>query len=81
MCEICRQYPCHPRCPNAPEPEAIHICENCGEKITEGERFYNAPSGPVCEECIRNMSGADFMELIGESFDTAERREDPWIED
>lgn len=81
MCEICGQYPCHPRCPNAPEPEAVYICASCGEKITEGERYYDAPGGPVCEECVREMNGEEFMELAGERFETAERRENPWEED
>ena len=37
MCEICRQTPCHPRCPNADEPKIIGHCDNvnCGEPLRE----------------------------------------------
>ena len=33
MCDVCRQSPCDPRCPNAPEPEAVYKCRNCGRRL------------------------------------------------
>ena len=46
ICEICRQIPCHPRCPNA-----IHkvksICEICGEELYEGEYYTTDNSGGI----------------------------------
>ncbi len=54
MCEVCRQIPCHPRCPNAPESPIIHKCIHCGVKIREGDTYYNVDGEPWCEECIDN---------------------------
>lgn len=39
MCDICRQTPCHPCCPNAPDPVAIYTCKYCGEDIVEGDEY------------------------------------------
>lgn len=81
MCELCRHSPCDPRCPNAPEPIPIHTCTLCNEGIYEGDRFYEAPTGPVCEDCIWDMNGEEFMKLIGEQYETAEGRDEFWDED
>lgn len=47
MCEICGQNPCHPRCPNAPEPKEVHICSECLEGIYPGDRFYGYYVGAI----------------------------------
>ena len=60
MCEICGQDPCHPRCPNAPEPKEVHICSECLEGIYPGDRFY--------ESC---GSYDEIFELLGESLEKA----------
>ena len=40
ICEICRQYPCNARCPNAPEPKICGHCEQCGEELREDYEYY-----------------------------------------
>ena len=41
MCEICRKYPCHPRCPN------------CNEGIYNGEEYIvNGDSEYAHWECV-----------------------------
>lgn len=75
MCEICRQNPCHPRCPNAPEPTPVYECEWCKEPILDGEEYLDTPDGPVCKECIEGMIVTEYMELVGETFSTAERKD------
>ena len=57
MCEICGQNPCHPRCPNAPEPKEVHICSECLEGIYPGDRFYESCGSYVCEECLKDNDG------------------------
>lgn len=54
MCDMCWQTPCHPRCPNAPEPPVIHNCIHCGVKICAGNDYYNIDGEPWCEDCIKN---------------------------
>ncbi len=72
MCSICRQIPCHPRCPNAPEPEPVYICSECGEGIFEEDKYYEAGNGDrICKDCIEDMSASELMELFGEEFSTA----------
>lgn len=44
MCEICHMTPCHPQCPNAPEPPAVYYCKVCGEPIVAGETYYEMDS-------------------------------------
>jgi hypothetical protein len=52
MCELCRQTPCAPRCPNAPEPDPVCWCDQCGRAIYDGETYYDTGSEYLCEECI-----------------------------
>lgn len=34
MCDICKQYPCHYRCPNH-KHNKIGVCENCTNELYE----------------------------------------------
>ena len=52
MCDICLQHPCHPRCPNAPEPASVTECICCGEKIYSGDGYYDVDGEPWCEDCM-----------------------------
>lgn len=52
MCDECRQYPCHPRCPNADEPVALYECDLCGYSIYEGDEMYVIGINRYCVECI-----------------------------
>lgn len=51
-CDICLQYPCHPRCPNSPEPPAVFVCSGCGRDIHEGEDYVELCGEQWCERCI-----------------------------
>lgn len=72
MCEICLRNPCHPLCPNAEEPEPAVRYSRCGDGIFAGERYYDSPSGAICEDCIEDLGVIGFMELIGEEMTIAE---------
>ena len=39
-------------CPNAPEPIAVFVCSGCGNKIYEGEDYYDILGEQFCESCI-----------------------------
>ena len=52
MCSECRQHPCHPRCPNAPDPVAVFICSGCSHEIYEGEDYWDIMGEQFCESCI-----------------------------
>lgn len=72
MCAVCLQNPCHPRCPNAPEPEPIRICKECGYGIYEGDRYFDTGTGWICNECLEDMSVETLLSLAGEKLETAE---------
>lgn len=63
MCAICHSAPCHPRCPNAPEPIAIDDCYLCDIPILEGEGYFTVGSVAVCNSCVMNISMAQLKEL------------------
>jgi hypothetical protein len=72
MCSVCLSIPCHPRCPNAPEPKPVHRCNRCGEGIYAGQKYFCGPHEVVCESCIGEMTAMEFMELTEEELITAE---------
>ena len=55
MCVVCRQTPCHPRCPEAPEPNEIYTCICCGDGIYAGDGYYDLLGDIWCEECVREQ--------------------------
>lgn len=59
MCAECGMNPCHPRCPNAPEPVPVHECVKCGYGILVGDKFWDSPEGKICEECVDDMSAEE----------------------
>lgn len=58
MCEICRQSPCHPRCPNAVR-KVRGTCDECGEELYEDEYYYKDFSGNTycSEDCAKKFNG------------------------
>ena len=54
MCDICRQSPCDPRCPNAPEPPSVFICSGCGDLIYDGDDYYEIMGEQFCQNCIED---------------------------
>lgn len=75
MCSMCLSLPCHPRCPNAPEPVAVHRCYKCGVGIFDGEKYLDSPIGQICEDCLDDMTADEWLELFGESLAIAEKEE------
>ena len=75
MCAECGMNPCHPRCPNAPEPVPVHECVKCGYGILAGDKFWDSPEGKICEECVDDMSAEKILKLCGESLTEAEKEE------
>lgn len=64
MCDICGKYPCDSRCPNAPEPELFGKCCMCGEKIFDGDTYYDIEGEYWCEDCIdesRKTAEVDYV--------------------
>lgn len=75
MCSLCLRTPCHPMCPNAPEPMALYRCYKCGTGIAEGEKYLDSPKGQICEDCLDRMRVEELLGLLGESLTIAEREE------
>lgn len=71
MCAVCKMTPCHPSCPNAPEPRAFMRCIECGEGIYADDKYFDAGIGGICEECMENKKISEILELLGEQFSVA----------
>lgn len=51
----------------------VHACSKCGGNIFTGDKEFIAPQdGPICEDCVENMSGKEMMKLLEETMDTVE---------
>lgn len=71
MCSICHQNPCLPRCPNAEEPKAVHMCKRCGEDIIKGDLFFRIGDEYYCEDCLEEMPVVEVLSLVGEELSIA----------
>ena len=75
MCEICRSYPCHPRCPNYIPPKASHYCSICEQGIYNGEDYIvNSDSDYAHFDCV--SYGSEMAEFLGYEIRTMEEDED-----
>lgn len=78
MCDECRMSPCHPRCPNAPEPPKVYTCKICGEPIVEGEEYYEMDAEFYHEECFKDNAVQILMDECGAMKGTAELEGPEW---
>ena len=62
MCSICRQTPCHPRCPNY-EPVVAEICSECGAEIYEGDTMYVLGDKTYCEDCVSDGITTAYLDI------------------
>ena len=66
MCEICRQIPCHPRCPNYEPSKASHYCSICDEGIYSGEDYVVNIDGEYAHyDCLTNLSNRAMVQWLG----------------
>lgn len=71
ICSLCRQHPCHSRCPNYMPPRAIHHCSACGEGIYAGEEYIeNDDSEFRHYDCFYGIK--DLLEWLGYQVKTME---------
>lgn len=74
MCSECWMTPCHPNCPNAPEPEKVYNCSHCNEPIYVGEEYYEFNGEHFHEECFEDIA-VDLLLAEGASHGEAELEE------
>ena len=71
MCSICKQYQCHPRCPNYIPPKASHCCYICNEGIYGGEEYIENDDGEYAHWACVDY-GKDLAKFLGYEFKTME---------
>lgn len=64
MCDVCRQSPCDPRCPNAPDPPTVYTCEHCGEPIVEGDEYVDVDGDYYHLECFEDCAAQILLEQV-----------------
>lgn len=71
MCEICRQIPCHSRCPNYVPLKTTHYCSICGDGIYDGEDYIENQDGEYIHyECVQGIR--QLLEWLGYEVKTME---------
>lgn len=71
MCDECLQSPCHPRCPNADQPEYFR-CAMCGMEIIDDVFYTDNEFNYFCSEsCALEFHGieAKFYDEDGDTYD------------
>ena len=64
-CEYCRSNPHNIRCPESPERNLIHYCDECKLGIFEGDIFYTVDGKKYCLDCMEECkSYAEHDELF-----------------
>lgn len=71
MCSECHMHPCHPSCPNAPEPKAIYRCKHCYEGICEGDEMVEIEGKHYHLECVEDMTTKELLVLLGYEVEVA----------
>ena len=71
ICSECLQAPCHPRCPNAPEPKVRGHCEQCNEELREDYEYYtDSENNKFCsDDCALEYHGIKSREWEEEEGD------------
>lgn len=72
MCMVCRMSPCHPQCPNAPDPPAAFQCHKCGEPILLGDEYARIDGVEYCEDCIDNYPYCVLIPKLGGKWKTVQ---------
>ncbi len=52
MCDFCGYYPCDPRCPNSSDPREVVLCSGCGDRIRDGEEYWEVQGEAFCASCM-----------------------------
>lgn len=65
MCSVCMRTPCDPRCPNAPEPQAVYTCKHCGEPIVPGDEFFEVDGDYYHDDCFSDCASGILIEKFG----------------
>lgn len=72
MCSICQQWPCNPRCPNAPDPPTVYTCKHCSEPIVDGDEYVELEGEYYHRDCFSDSAEAILMEQYGATMGVAE---------
>lgn len=77
MCMICHQAPCHPSCPNAPDPPTVYTCKYCGEPIVSGDEYLELDGDYYhLDDCAFDAAVPLLLNKFGATKGVAEV--DPW---
>ena len=65
--------PCHPQCPNAPEPPAVYRCAYCNEPIAAGEEYMEIDGEYYhLEDCAQDAAVGILFKVCGAAKGVAE---------
>lgn len=75
MCEICKRYPCHPRCPNYNPTRTKYYCSICGDGIYVGDEYIKNDYGKYTHlSCVDY--GNELIKFLGYEVKTMEENDE-----
>lgn len=77
MCYGCPKMVCDCRCPDAPEPQTIGTCQECGDGIQIGEEYAEINGVKYHLECLEDMPTKKLLEMLDVGVETA-KEESEW---
>lgn len=75
MCAECRMTPCHPSCPNAPDPPTVYTCKHCSEPIVVGDEYTELDGDYYHRECFDDCAASILRSEYGATDGEAEEPE------
>jgi hypothetical protein len=73
ICSLClKSHTYSSGCPfEENEAEAVMTCSDCKGDICDGDRYVDSDEGPVCENCLEEMTSVEALEFVGYKFNFA----------
>lgn len=67
MCNICKNFPCKPTCPNALDPPVMAVCRQCSNKLRYDytyfrDKYDNIFCSRECAEAYYDIQEYDWIE-------------------
>lgn len=72
MCAECGMTFCPSGCPNAPSPQPIGSCRNCGGDLFEGEEYAKIGDALWCGSCLKKLPYGRLIPLLGAEWKTVQ---------
>ena len=65
MCDVCRQYPCPPQCPDYTDTrQAVGICSVCGCEVLTCDGLFRIGDEVIHADCVQRFTPEEVFDLL-----------------